>query len=229
MRRLTTGLVGAGMLLSAAGAASAADMVEEPIATTTSGIYIAGRIGAAFAQDTRFGVLGTTVTNDYDSVGFNGSLAVGNSYDFGGVQARAEIEGGYMTNGIDSHLVAGVGNFTGAAAFGRTNVLYGLVNGYVDFGSGPLKPYIGAGIGAANVDFDNHGVNAVGTAMNDSATGLAWQVGAGASYAFTPQTTLELGYRYFNVENVSLAAVDNTRSDVDVRAHQINFGVRYAF
>jgi OOP family OmpA-OmpF porin len=229
MKRLMTSMLGGGLLLATAGFAAAADMVEAPMETTPSGIYIAGRIGTAFAQDTRFGVLGTTVTNNYDSVGFNGSLAVGNTYEFGGFQARAELEGGYMTNGIDSHLVAGVGNFTGAAAFGRTNVLYGLVNGYVDFGSGPFKPYIGAGIGAANVDFDNHGVNAVGTAMNDSAAGLAWQVGAGASYALTQQTTLELGYRYFNVENVSLTAVDNTRTDVDVRAHQINFGVRYAF
>ena len=59
----------------------------------------------------------------------------------------------------------------GAAAFGRTNVLYGLVNGYGDFGSGPFKPSIGAGIGAANVDFDNQGVNAVGTAMNTARQG----------------------------------------------------------
>jgi len=104
-----------------------------------------------------------------------------------------------------------------------------LVNAYVDFGSGALKPYIGAGAGVGSVEFDNHGVSAVGTALDDSGTGLAWQIGAGVSYAFSEQTTLELGYRYFNVDSVELTAVDGTSSDVDVRAHQVMVGLRYAF
>lgn len=212
----------------------AADVVEPVPAVTPMveqggyGWYIAGRIGAAFPEDTEFGVLGTTVTNEYDT-GLVGGVAVGTQFDLGGFRPRAELEVGYMSSSIDSHVVGGVGTFSGADAFGDTNVIYGLANAYLDFGSGPLKPYIGAGLGFGHVDFDNHGVSAVGTAMDDSGTGLAWQIGAGVSYAFSEQMTVELGYRFFNVESVELTAVDGTNSDVDVRAHQVMLGIRYAF
>jgi len=214
--------------------AQAADVAEPapaPEAVVTApqyNWYIAARIGAAFADDTEFGVLGTTVTNDYDT-GWVGSAAVGTQFDLGGFRPRAEIEMGYLSNEVDSHDVAGIGRFEGDDAFGKTNVFFGLVNGYLDFLEGPLKPYVSAGLGFGHVDFDNHGITAVGTAMDDSATGFAWQVGAGISYAFTPQTTMELGYRYFSVENVGLVAVDGTESDVDIHSNQVMLGLRYAF
>lgn len=65
--------------------------------------------------------------------------------------------------------------------------------------------------------------------MDDSGTGFAWQVGAGVSYDLTSNLTAELGYRYFNVENVGLTAADGTGSDVDVRSHQVNLGLRVSF
>ncbi len=190
--------------------------------------YIAARIGAAFPEDTEFGVLGTTVTNEYDT-GWAGSAAIGTQFDFVGLRPRAEFEMGYLSSDVDAHDVAGIATFSGDDAFGQTDVLFGLVNGYVDFLDGPLKPYIGAGLGFGHVEFDNHGITAVGTAMDNSATGFAWQVGAGVSWEFVPQMTMELGYRYFSVENVGLTAVDGTESDVDVSANQVTLGLRYSF
>jgi opacity protein-like surface antigen len=228
-----------------AGSAHAADVIYQepapaPIAVepAASAFYIAGRIGAAFPRDTEFGVLGTTVVNDYESAGLNGSIAFGGDLGVFGFPLRAEIEGGYTSASVDSHTVVGIGTLSGDAAFGSTRTIYGLVNAYVDFGDGPLKPYVGGGIGAAHVDFRNHGVVVpagiglpVGplTAMDDSGTGFAWQVGAGISYDLTSNLTAELGYRYFNVENVGLTAADGTGSDVDVRSHQINLGLRVSF
>jgi opacity protein-like surface antigen len=237
MTRIARLLIGAALPFAIIGSAQAADVVyQEPVmaapvaaAAPMPAFYLAGRVSGTFAEDTRFGVLGTTVTNDYNTIGFEGSLAIGTSLSGFGIPLRAELEGGYMRNGIDSHNIAGVGNFTGGDAFGSTNVLYGLANAYADFGDGPLRPYVGAGIGYARVGFDNHGVSAVGTALDDSGHGLAWQVGAGVSYDVTNEATVELGYRYFGVENVGLTAVDGTNSSVDVRAHQVRLGMRFAF
>jgi opacity protein-like surface antigen len=219
--------------LIVSGPVLAADMVEPvpaeaPIVEAAPSWYIAARVGAAFPEDTDFGVLGTTVTNEYNT-GFVGGLAVGTQFNLGGLTPRGELEVGYMSSGIDAHTIAGVGTVTGDDAFGDTNVIYGLANVYLDLGSGPLKPFIGGGIGIGHVDFDGHGVTGVGTAMDDSGTGFAWQIGGGVSYAFNDQLTAEVGYRYFNVDGVNLTAVDGTESDVDVRAHQVMVGLRYAF
>lgn len=234
MRPVLLSNIAAFGLLGSVLAAQAADIGEPmpieaaPIVEPSYDWYIAARIGAAFNRDTDFGVLGTSVSNSYDT-GWVGSLAVGTQFNLGGLTPRGEIEVGYSQSDVDSHDVAGVGTFDGSAASGKTSVLYGLVNGYIDFLDGPIKPYVGAGIGVGHVKFDNHGVTGVGTVLDDSGTGFAWQVGGGVSYAFTPQMTADLGYRYFNVENVELTAIDGTDSDVDVRSHQVTIGLRYSF
>lgn len=191
--------------------------------------YLAARVGANWNEETEFNIP-ALVTSDYD-VGINFSGAIGREFSFAGYGARAELELGYLTNGIDTHTVAGLGGFGGGAAFGDTSALYGLANGYIDFDNwgGPITPYVSAGIGLASVDFDGHGVTPTGVVMNDSAVGFAWQIGAGVSYELSDRVDLELGYRFFNVENAGLTSVGGVNSDVDLRSHQVNAGLRYRF
>jgi opacity protein-like surface antigen len=194
--------------------------------------YVAGRIGANWNEETDFNIPGALVTNDYD-IGINFSGAIGREFAFAGYGMRAELELGYLTNDIDSHNVGGavLGNFTGGAHSVKPAALYGLANGYIDFDNwgGPIKPYVSAGIGIASVDFDGHGVAGPGVVMNDSAAGFAWQIGTGISYKLTDRVDLELGYRFFNVENAGLTSVGGVSSDVDLRSHQVNAGLRYRF
>ncbi len=124
------------------------------------------------------------VSNEYDT-GWVGGLAVGTQFDVGGLRPRAEIEVGYMRSEIDRHVIDGALSFDEPDAVGHTGVLYGLVNGYVDFGPGPLKPYVGAGIGVGHAEFQEQGVDSLGgTFMDDLGTGFAWQIGGGLSYSF---------------------------------------------
>ena len=224
------------LVLGLQGAAIAADVaeptqpVEAPIVEVEPNWYIAARLGAAFPLDTDWSLLGgaVNVSNEYDT-GWVGGLAVGTQFDVGGFRPRAEIEVGYMRSDIDRHVIDGV-PIAGPDAVGHTGVLYGLVNGYLDFGPGPLKPYVGAGLGIGHAEFQDQGVDLLGgTFMDDSGTGFAWQIGGGLSYSFNAQATVELGYRYFNVEDVGLTAIDGTESSTDVRAHQVMGGFRYAF
>ncbi|MET0599873.1 MAG: outer membrane beta-barrel protein [Mesorhizobium sp.] len=224
------------LVLGLQGAAIAADVaeptqpVEAPIVEVEPNWYIAARLGAAFPLDTDWSLLGgaVNVSNEYDT-GWVGGLAVGTQFDVGGFRPRAEIEVGYMRSDIDRHVIDGV-PIAGPDAVGHTGVLYGLVNGYLDFGPGPLKPYVGAGLGIGHAEFQDQGVDSLGgTFMDDSGTGFAWQIGGGLSYSFNAQATVELGYRYFNVEDVGLTAIDGTESSTDVRAHQVMGGFRYAF
>ena len=194
-----------------------------------SGWYIAGRIGAAFADDTEFSTLGTQVENAYD-VGYAFSGAVG--YEFktdSPLSFRAEGEVGYSKDEIDTHNVVGTGVFNGGDAFGETTTFYGLVNGYIDYELGPITPFVSAGVGYGQLDFSGHGVTPTGVVLNDQGSGVAWQVGAGAAYSVTDTVKLDLGYRYFGIENAGVTATDATGSDVDYRAHQITLGIRKAF
>jgi opacity protein-like surface antigen len=225
-------------LLGFAGVAQAADVAEAappaaaPVLEATPSWYLAARAGVAFPLDTNFDFGGANVHTDYDT-GFVGGVAIGTQFNVGSFAPRAEVEFGYMRTGVDTHQIDGF-TVPDYDSFGHENVFYGLVNGYLDFGSGPLKPYIGAGVGFGHVEFDNYGVGSGGgniTALDDSGTGFAWQVGAGLSYAWDAHSTIELGYRYFSVENVGVTANDllGSQSDVDVRAHQVMLGFRYAF
>ena len=237
-KALITTLGSLALSLSTFSAAWAADAVveedpapPEPVVEVadTSGWYIAGRIGAAFADDSKFNTLGTQVTNSYD-VGYNLSAAVGYEFKNGApLSYRTEAEVGYMMFDIDKHNVAGVGVSSGANAFGETNSFYGLANGYIDYELGTITPFIGAGIGYASLDFSNHGTTGTGTVLNDSGAGLAWQVGAGAAYSLSDTLKIDLGYRYMGIENVSLTATDATSTDVDFRNHQVTLGIRKAF
>ncbi len=191
--------------------------------------YMAARVGAGWNDDTEFNIP-LLVTNEYNA-GLNVSVAIGRGFDLDSVGMRAELEVGYLTSDIDTHTVATLGTFTGGAAFGDTSALYGLANAYFDFDNwgGAIMPYISAGLGVADVDFDGHGVTPAGVVMNDNATGFAWQVGTGFSYDVNDSLALEVGYRYFNVESIGLTSVGGVDSDIDLRAHQVNAGLRYRF
>ncbi len=76
-----------------------------------------------------------------------------------------------------------------------------LLNAYYDFGDGGFQPYIGAGVGAAQVSASALSPDTL-TGFDDEDTGFAWQVMAGVGIGLTEQLTLDLGYRFFAVPNL---------------------------
>jgi opacity protein-like surface antigen len=81
----------------------------------------------------------------------------------------------------------------------------GLVNAYIDLGTWwRITPYVGAGIGFANVRIDHfRDLNLIaaggGYASSSSKTNLAWALHAGASYRVTSNFAVDLSYRYLNL------------------------------
>jgi opacity protein-like surface antigen len=116
-----------------------------------------------------------------------------------------------------------------------------MLNGYVDIGTWyNITPYVGAGLGAAYVNTSGAtSVNpGIGTSSYDGSNGewnLAWALMAGASYAFTPNWSLDAGYRYKNLGTAKTVRLHNvggggtrTKWD-DLTAHEFRLGVRYQF
>ena len=191
--------------------------------------YIAARIGAAFAEDTQFNTLGTTVETEFDP-GYNLALAVGRVFKTQSpVSFRAEAELGYIVLEAEQHQVAGVGAFSGSAATGEATALVGLANAYIDYELGTFTPFVSAGIGYANLELDNFGTTPTGQVLDTNEEGVAWQIGVGTAYAVSNSLNIDLSYRYSGIENVGVTANDGTSSDLDFRNHQISIGIRKAF
>ncbi len=237
-KRLVAWAVGAATLGLSAQFALAADVIveEDPIPpapvveeVVSNPWYIAARIGAAFSEDASFGTSGTSVSTDFDA-GPEISGAIGYKFDTGSpLSYRIEAELGYMILDVDSHAVAGVGNFSGGDASGETNTFYGLANAYAQYDLGYTSPYVTAGLGYAQTEFDGFSTSGTGEVLDDTGTGLIWQVGVGTSFTLTDRIDLDIGYRYSGIEDVGVSAVDGTSSDVDLRSHKVLLGVRAAF
>ncbi len=193
-----------------------------------SAAYVAGTAGVTFPEDitTDAGIRGR-LNNGYAL-----TLAVGTTIG----PIRGELEGSYRDSGVGGASGFGL-NLQGT---GRASALSGMANAYIDpaFHFGPLKPYVGGGIGISR--FRARGVSAVGLPylgpvtsfgpVSGSRTGFAYQLMAGVGVALAPHTTATLGYRYFATPGVSTDVAQFGRVHIDgLRIHALEAGLRFAF
>jgi opacity protein-like surface antigen len=173
--------------LAIAGAASAQTApTAKPVPQATSGQYIAvsgGFIGKT-DYDYRF-ANGYRFDGDVDAGG-QGALAWGTAFGDGW---RAEVALGYRSQKSSGVLSTGGGaqfDFDG----GKVTAFSIDLNGYYDFSvAGPVRPYLGAGIGVAQVKTDDG-------MLDDKGDALTLQGIAGASFAVSPRVSLFAEGRY---------------------------------
>ncbi len=225
----------AGVFLLASGSAQAADLyTPESVPVAQSGWYFSGFGGANWVDSTDFDItapVAANVVNSYDT-GFLAGGAIG--YDWGSLSGpigmRLEGEFSYRGNDVDSHNVGGGGANALGAALGETNVIAGMANVLFDLDTGsPFEFYAGGGLGVANVDFDSHGVDVVGIVMNDDDTVFAWQLIAGVGFEIMPDMMLDVQYRHFRADDVSLTAVSGASSSTDYVSNAVVAGIRWSF
>ena len=152
-------------------------------------------------------------------------------YDFGAFRAEGEIA--YRANDFDD---ASSGGLTFPAE-GDTSAISFMANGYYDFHSAnsPLVPYIGVGLGFANVDTD-FSVPFLSPLklVDDSATVFAYQFMAGLGYNINPTTTLTFDYRYFATSDPDFSPGPGFIPGLpDIESeysnHSFNLGARFMF
>ena len=145
-------------------------------------------------------------------------------YDFGNFRVDGELA--LRINKINS--------LNGAPIDGDTSAFSYMVNGYFDFPTnGPVKPYIGGGIGFATVSIDWHvpgffPLSQVSIA-DDSDSDVAYQFSAGIGYEINPRTTVSFGYRYFATEELQMMFDSGTPFTMEYQSHEFNLVVRYMF
>ncbi len=188
-----------------------------------SGWYLRGDLGYAWPQvSSATASTGASLSNS----------SLGKAYDAGfgvGVKSRwfrSDVTIDYSAPFTYSGTRLSAGDTT--AKIQSTAVLF---NVYADLGTWyRLTPYIGVGVGTANVrvsDIVQPGFNGANSA---SRWNLAWAAMGGVGWTVAPNLVIDIGYRYRNVGDAK--GPDDTTGHLtfrNVAAHEIRAGIRWSF
>ena len=193
-----------------------------------TGFYVSASGGAAFTMDADNEGGGLSIESEFDT-GFSFTGAGGYAFA-NGIRVEAEI--GYRGADVDTRTITndgglGVAGLSGEAD-GDVRVLSAMANAWYDFAVDfPVTPYVGGGIGFANVDAEASFAGV--TIVDDDDTVFAYQAGAGAAYPLTETLSVFAGYRFFGTVDPRLTAADGTDFDSEYRTHIIEGGFRLLF
>jgi OmpA-OmpF porin, OOP family len=182
------------------------------------------------------------------NVGWTGVISLGWGFGNG---FRAEVEGNFRENEVDSIRGFGIAPLGRTGGFQRTygvmgNVFYDFDFANFGLGRSIFQPYVGIGAGYAWTEFHNiRGQNPTNGLVfhgDDTQGAFAYQAIAGVATPFTwlgvPGLTLTLEYRFFSVldpdlnvtiRNPANQVVRGGSVEVEKYNHSVMLGVRYAF
>jgi opacity protein-like surface antigen len=214
-----------------------------------SGFYFASRTGVGKPDDTRFDSSGTTLLFETEyKIGTYSSAALGYRFASLGVfTPRIELEGGLGRFSVDRQTINGTQQES-VDSFGNLTWYSGFANGFLDLdlgrqASGPffsaIRPFVGGGVGLANVKLEKQGASATGTVIDSNSTKFAYHLSGGVGidlaqlgfdrFAFTRNTTLEIGYRRLEIPDLSFISRDGTDSLTSVSIDMVTVGFRRQF
>jgi opacity protein-like surface antigen len=148
------------------------------------------------------------------------------------LNANLRLEGEFArrSNDIDQVRLPTGFTATGGGDIAVTSVIF---NALYEFSTGsPLNPYVGAGLGAAYLDFD---ITDSLSSASDTNSAWAFQAIAGVNWAVSPRWELFAQYQYFWVPDAGIAATtrrttsSNTYELDDYRSQTVSVGLRYRF
>jgi opacity protein-like surface antigen len=207
-----------------------------PAAAENPGWYAGGEIGLSVGTNQGLYSSGNGVINDYNT-GFAGGIIGGYSFADG---LRPEGEFGYRTAGLSKiSVISQDGSFAPTSNFsGHLNVTTFMGNLWYDFRAqdgllATLYPYVGGGVGFANVSISNE-TNGYSSSnlINGSGSAIAFQLGFGAEYEILSYLSASVDLRYLMTSDYKVSGdVDgsDTKLSGRYRSPSMIFGVKYKF
>jgi outer membrane protein OmpA-like peptidoglycan-associated protein len=224
----------------------AATMLALPVAAQAqpvTGLYVGAGAGLNMLQEVEGDLSSAFATprgvNAETNYGWAGVISLGWGFGNG---VRAEIEGNYRSNGIDT-----VTNGTTAPTSSRgTAASYGVMaNALYDFDLGPgmpVMPYVGLGAGYIWQNWDNaRGTTSTSTVttLDGTAGSFAYQAIVGAALPLNdvaPGLALTAEYRFVgtmaadvDASRTSNGSTTTGTAEVTTFNHSLMVGLRYAF
>ena len=197
-----------------------------------AGFYVGGHLGLSFADGDVDGVLPV----DY-GLGFGLGGVLG--YDFGNFRVDGELAFRHNIAERMGPFSLETADLFGSSPDSTTSVSSFMINGYFDLPTGgPLKPFIGGGVGFANVSIDwvTPGFFPFSEVplADDSDRGFAYQISAGIGYEINPRATLTFTFRHFATEELQMSfdpasPFGAQPFQFEYQSNEFNFGGRIMF
>ena len=226
---LRNAMIAVSALIAATGLAEAADLDQILYASPAeqdvirpveigSGWYLRGDIAYVPSSNAKVRLKG------YDWLGT----------ERGDIKATAAYSGGVgyqFTDNIRGDITAGFRKLKASGEPVEANVWEVMANAYYDIGNfSGVTPYIGAGLGMANVDYKiGYKDSLTGSNLVDGrdTTRLQWALMAGAAIDVTENIKFDLGYRYARISSGDVGNLGPlTIADKGLESHQIRAGLR---
>lgn len=221
------------LLASSSFAAQAADMfatAEEAPTVANGAFYLFGAAGGVLPND----IDATQAGVDPDEVNVvigldNGYTASGGlGYNLGN-GLRIEGELGYLNVGtVDLTLPDYNGGAISDDAPGSVSGYYGMASVWMSLPTGSIRPFVGGGLGLASLTVDA-GPYFGNKSIDDTATALAWQVGAGVEADIGSNMELFARYRYLGTQDFTMTDVDSTEITGAFDTNIVDVGLRVGF
>lgn len=180
---------------------------------------------------------GTTIVRDSDlELGGTGAgeIVFDGGWDFGGAIGYRSYESGpgsfwdlvrfeleYTRHQAGINRISGVSNSTGDITADAL-----MLNAFYDLGRGGWVPYVGVGVGAANLHMTSNTVVTDDTSMQ---TAYQFMLGATYSPASVPDTDWGIGYRYFGTTDPKFNSATGTPVKHEFDEHSIELLSRFHF
>lgn len=194
--------------MAAGGLAACLATAPAMAADPDPGLYLGLGGGVNWSQDMDFDP-GPKIDQD---VGWAALGSLGYRFQSG---LRTELEGGYRQND---------GEFNGTGINTDTSAWTGMANALYDFDFGsPFRPYVGVGLGAADVRVDS------GVTSADSEWAFAYQGIVGVSYAITNRLDVFADGRYLRTAGLDLNQGAAGSLDGEYSTFTGLVGLRYVF
>lgn len=187
--------------------------VAAPAAADTRGTYVRGDIGVTVEGELE--VIEEADIDDEEMA----AIGIGRGFENG---FRLEGEFAYRDNQFEEDVALG--------AVAEAKAISLMANLFYDFNRhGSLQPYIGLGVGAAQIESEGSGVL---FGWDDEYTGVAYQGLVGVNWQFHQNWSADLGYRYFVVPDAEFDGVVDitpTAFEGDYTHEAVTLGLRYTF
>jgi outer membrane autotransporter protein len=204
------------------GIVSLAMVTAIPAARAEDGFYMGGSVSYAVMSESDISDSAALAPGESATLQYNQGAAV--SFDMGyrlGI-GRVEAEIGYQRNGVSQYRPAS-GDVDATGGLTQTRA---LLNAYIDIPVGTsITPYIGAGVGVAQVNLDDFNIAGSGVPNSSSNDRVnVAQISIGGVSKINEHYDLDVSYRYLMSSDASFD--DATLS---LSGYLLSLGLRYNF
>lgn len=177
------------------------------------------------ADDIEFGTALGTVTTTFD-----GDMGWGLVFGRELGSWRVEGEWSQRDSDVEDHILGGTA-LPGPTGSLDAQTLF--VNALYDFNrAGTVAPYLGAGLGWADVELDGFGVAPVPAVLSDDDSGFAYQLIAGVGFNVGPNWNLFVDYRLLFADSFEMTVTPGAggvKSEIDFETQSVQAGARFRF